>query len=47
MLRILLALAGIGVLVGIGGFVSLGAFPPPAPTMPVHKDLPPDRFVHP
>ncbi|MBB2172095.1 hypothetical protein [Gluconacetobacter asukensis] len=46
MRRILLAFAGIVVLVGIGGFVSLGVFPPPAPAMSVHKDLPPDRFVH-
>ncbi|GBQ30984.1 hypothetical protein AA12717_3638 [Gluconacetobacter sacchari DSM 12717] len=46
MRRILLALAGIVVVVGIGGFLSLGAFPPPAPAVPVHKDLPPDRFAH-
>ncbi|ACI50198.1 conserved hypothetical protein [Gluconacetobacter diazotrophicus PA1 5] len=47
MQRILLALAGIVVLAAAGGFVSLGAFPPPAPTLPVHKDLPSDRFAHP
>lgn len=46
MRRILLAFAGVVVLVGIGGFMSLGAFPPPAPVAPVHKDLPADRFAH-
>jgi hypothetical protein len=47
MQRFLFLLGGVVVLAAAGGFVSLGAFPPPAPSVSVHQDLPPDRFARP
>ena len=44
MRRILAIVLGLVAVVLAGGFLSLGAFPPRAPTHPVHRTVPNDRL---